>query len=65
MNPTDEILRNTAEFFFNIESGRATMCIDGFNYSEEFIAGQKQGHQDAYHILQGLADHYEDLDHDG
>lgn len=54
-----EVLKNTAEEFFNPVTGSAEILVNEFSDSEEFVSGHRVGHCDAYQILLGLADHFE------
>ncbi len=51
----EDILRTIAEEYFG-ENGACDLIRDEFNKSEEFVAGQRRGHEDAYQILMGEAD---------
>jgi hypothetical protein len=51
-----EVLRAAALEFFHPEAGSALMLVDEFNTTPEFVNGHLRGFEDAYHILQGLAD---------
>lgn len=56
-----EVLRNIAEHYFR-EGGSADLLVDEFNHGPQFVLGQQRGHQDAYAILLGSADYYEELE---
>lgn len=55
-----EALRRAAEDYFG-PGGLRDMLVDEFRNTDEFVAGQRRGHQDAYEVLHGLADHVEEM----
>lgn len=59
MEPS-EVLRKLAERDFK-PGGDAEMLVDEIVDGEEFCAGRRRGHEDAYHVLIGTALHFETM----
>lgn len=59
---TSEVLYALAEEFFNPVDGKIGIVVNEFTSTDEFISGERAGHVDAYNVILGTADYYDELE---